>query len=173
MTGGIVVAIGKTGRNFGAGMSGGMAFVLDEDGDFPIRLNTEMVELEPFTDPEDQTLVRELLEQHRHYTGSAVANRILESWDEVKVEVPEGDAGGLPPRAPGAEEAEAGGRRGWYPGGGGVRTGGLLTADARRLPECCIQGRTPMPTGGQVRGCKWATANGGRRTHTHRRWPPG
>src|SRR5439155_19624361 len=77
MTGGIVVAIGRTGRNFGAGMSGGMAFVLDEAGDFPIRLNTEMVELEPFTDPEDQTLVRELLEQHRRYTGSAVAARPL------------------------------------------------------------------------------------------------
>jgi glutamate synthase (ferredoxin) len=84
MTGGIVVAIGKTGRNFGAGMSGGMAFVLDEDGSFPIRLNTEMVELEPFTDPEDQTLVRELLEQHRHYTGSAVAARILDNWNETK-----------------------------------------------------------------------------------------
>src|SRR4029077_15893686 len=49
MTGGIVVALGRTGRNFGAGMSGGMAFVLDEAGDFHLRLNTEMVELEPFT----------------------------------------------------------------------------------------------------------------------------
>jgi glutamate synthase (NADPH/NADH) large chain len=84
MTGGIVVAIGKTGRNFGAGMSGGMAFVLDEAGDFEVRLNKEMVALEPFEDPEDQTLVRELLEQHRYYTGSTVATRILENWDTLK-----------------------------------------------------------------------------------------
>ena len=84
MTGGIVVTIGRVGRNFGAGMSGGMAFVLDEDGSFPNRLNTEMVELEPFTDPEDVTLVRELLEQHQHYTGSTVAQRLLENWDELK-----------------------------------------------------------------------------------------
>ena len=84
MTGGIVVSIGKTGRNFGAGMSGGMAFVLDEDSDFPVRLNTEMVELEPFEDAEDQTLVRDLLEQHRYYTGSTVASRVLENWDTLK-----------------------------------------------------------------------------------------
>jgi glutamate synthase (ferredoxin) len=84
MTGGIVVVIGKTGRNFGAGMSGGMAFVFDDAGDFAVRLNTEMVELEPFADPEDLTLVRELLEQHRHYTGSSVAGRILENWDHLK-----------------------------------------------------------------------------------------
>lgn len=84
MTGGIVVTIGKTGRNFGAGMSGGMAFALDEDGDFHVRLNTEMVELEPFEDPEDQNLVRELLQQHQYYTGSTVAARILENWDEMK-----------------------------------------------------------------------------------------
>jgi glutamate synthase (NADPH) large chain len=84
MTGGIVLVIGKTGRNFGAGMSGGMAFVLDEDEEFPIRLNTEMVELEAFEDPEDQSLVRDLLFQHRHYTGSTVAARVLDDWDELK-----------------------------------------------------------------------------------------
>jgi glutamate synthase (NADPH/NADH) large chain len=84
MTGGIVVTIGRTGRNFGAGMSGGMAFVLDDEGDFPIRLNTEMVELEPFDDPEDHTLVHELLEQHLAYTGSTVARRILENWEAYK-----------------------------------------------------------------------------------------
>ncbi len=84
MTGGIVVSIGRTGRNFGAGMSGGMAFVLDEAGDFPIRLNTEMVELEPFTDPEDQALVRDLLQQHVFYTGSTVAQEILDQWDTAK-----------------------------------------------------------------------------------------
>jgi glutamate synthase domain-containing protein 2/glutamate synthase domain-containing protein 1/glutamate synthase domain-containing protein 3 len=84
MTGGIVVTIGKTGRNFGAGMSGGMAFALDLDGDFEIRLNREMVEVDPFTDPEDQALVRDLLQQHFHYTGSTVAAQILENWETTK-----------------------------------------------------------------------------------------
>ncbi|HEU4752719.1 MAG TPA: glutamate synthase subunit alpha, partial [Armatimonadota bacterium] len=84
MTGGIVVVIGKTGRNFGAGMSGGMAFVLDEAGDFHIRLNTEMVEIEPFEDPEDQSLVRNLIQEHQRSTGSSVAQRILDNWDELK-----------------------------------------------------------------------------------------
>ncbi|MCC2667773.1 MAG: glutamate synthase family protein [Armatimonadetes bacterium] len=81
MTGGIVVAIGRTGRNFGAGMSGGMAFVLDEAGDFHTRLNTEMVEVDPFDDPEDQALVRDLLQQHVYYTGSTVAQRLLDNWE--------------------------------------------------------------------------------------------
>ena len=84
MTGGIVVALGRTGRNFGAGMSGGMAFVLDEVGDFAIRLNTEMVELESFDDPEDQALVRELVADHLKFTGSTVARRVLDNWDSLK-----------------------------------------------------------------------------------------
>ena len=84
MTGGIVVVIGKTGRNFGAGMSGGMAFVLDDDEDFAVRLNTEMVDLESFTDQEDQTLVHELLRQHLEYTGSTVAGGILQNWEVSK-----------------------------------------------------------------------------------------
>ena len=81
MTGRIVVVLGRTGRNFAAGMSGGMAFVLDEAGDFPLRLNTEMVELEPFDDPEDQRLVRGLLLEHAEQTGSTVARRLLAEWD--------------------------------------------------------------------------------------------
>ncbi len=84
MTGGIVVAIGRTGRNFGAGMSGGMAFVLDEDGSFPLRLNTEMADLEPFEDPEDLELVRDLLRQHVQYTGSTVAAGLLENWEAAR-----------------------------------------------------------------------------------------
>ena len=82
MTGGIAVIIGRTGRIFGAGMSGGMAFVLDDDGTFEQRLNKEMVEIEPFTDPEDQSLVRELLQEHVQCTGSTVAQRLLERWDD-------------------------------------------------------------------------------------------
>jgi glutamate synthase (ferredoxin) len=84
MTGGIVVALGPTGRNFGAGMSGGMAFVLDEVGDFDVRLNREMVELETFEDPEDQALVRGLVQEHLQYTGSTVAKRVLDEWDSLK-----------------------------------------------------------------------------------------
>ncbi|MBM3460044.1 MAG: glutamate synthase subunit alpha, partial [Armatimonadetes bacterium] len=84
MTGGIVVVLGRTGRNFAAGMSGGIAFVLDEANDFPVRLNREMVELEPFEDPEDQALVRELLQDHIRFTDSPVARRVLAEWDWVK-----------------------------------------------------------------------------------------
>jgi len=81
MTGGVVVVIGPTGRNFAAGMSGGMAFVLDEVGDFAGRCNTEMVDVETFEAPEDQELVRDLLTQHVELTGSAVAERLLSDWE--------------------------------------------------------------------------------------------
>ena len=80
MTGGRVVVIGPTGRNFGAGMSGGIAYVLDEAGDFAIRCNREMVDLEPLAEEEDATLVRGLLERHRDATGSAVADALLRDW---------------------------------------------------------------------------------------------
>jgi glutamate synthase (ferredoxin) len=81
MTGGVAVVIGPTGRNFAAGMSGGAAFVFDEAGDFAQRCNLEMVDLEPFQEPEDLDQVRDLLIQHAGYTGSAVAARILGDWD--------------------------------------------------------------------------------------------
>jgi glutamate synthase (ferredoxin) len=77
MTGGVAVVIGPTGRNFAAGMSGGSAFVYDENGDFPQRCNLEMVELEPLREPEDIEVVRDLLIQHAGYTGSAVAAQIV------------------------------------------------------------------------------------------------
>ncbi len=80
MTGGRAVIIGKTGRNFGAGMSGGIAFVLDEDGTFPSRCNHEMIALEPLEEHEDLDLVQGLLERHLEYTGSSVAARILRDW---------------------------------------------------------------------------------------------
>jgi glutamate synthase (ferredoxin) len=81
MTGGVAVVIGPTGRNFAAGMSGGTAFVLDEDGQFRRRCNLEMVDIEPFQEPEDVELVRDLLIQHAGYTGSAVAARLLNTWE--------------------------------------------------------------------------------------------
>ncbi len=81
MTGGRVVVIGPTGRNFGAGMSGGVAYVLDEAGDFDIRCNKEMVDLEPLAEDEDMALVRGLLERHREHTGSTVAEGLLADWE--------------------------------------------------------------------------------------------
>jgi glutamate synthase (NADPH/NADH) large chain len=83
MTGGRAVIIGKTGRNFAAGMSGGIAYVYDPDGDFHIRCNQEMVDLEKLDDAEDIDLVRGLLERHREYTGSPVAEEMLAQWPKI------------------------------------------------------------------------------------------
>lgn len=109
MTGGVVAVLGKTGRNFAAGMSGGVAYVLDEDGSFSKRCNMAMVELEPIT-AEDDALealahqggdlemhgrvdimtnmsrddakrLKNLIQNHKHYTGSNRAAHILENWE--------------------------------------------------------------------------------------------
>ena len=79
MTGGRVVVLGPTGRNFAAGMSGGIAYVLDERGDFERRCNMEMVELEGMDD-EDQDSVRGLVRKHAQNTQSQRAWRIVSSW---------------------------------------------------------------------------------------------
>jgi len=79
MTGGRVVVIGKTGRNFAAGMSGGVAFVLDADGDFKRHCNLEMVEIEPIAAAEADE-VRDLLKRHVRYTNSTVAQKLLDNW---------------------------------------------------------------------------------------------
>src|SRR2546426_709208 len=84
MTGGRVVVIGKTGRNFAAGMSGGLAFVLDLDGDFHRRCNRDMVDLEPLDQPADVSLVGELIDRHVTYTHSAHAAKILADWRAVR-----------------------------------------------------------------------------------------
>jgi glutamate synthase domain-containing protein 3 len=83
MTGGVVVVLGDTGRNFGAGMSGGEAYVLDEAGTFDRKVNRGMVRVEPLTDARDRQLVRRLVETHLHHTGSAKAERVLAEWDRV------------------------------------------------------------------------------------------
>ena len=80
MTGGHVVIIGATGRNFAAGMSGGEAYVYDPHGLFPARCNKEMVDLEKLVSEIDQDLVRRLLANHVQYTHSAVAQDILDHW---------------------------------------------------------------------------------------------
>ncbi|MBM4127325.1 MAG: glutamate synthase large subunit [Nitrospira sp.] len=83
MTGGVVVVLGRTGRNFAAGMSGGMAFVLDEFGKFPARCNTGMVELEKVATASDKKLLHELITKQFMYTGSRNAKRILDSWEAM------------------------------------------------------------------------------------------
>ena len=82
MTGGRVLVLGRTGRNFAAGMSGGVAWVHDPDGTFAGRCNPEMVGLEPLADaPDEAGEVRELLQRHRDLTGSERAATLLEDWD--------------------------------------------------------------------------------------------
>ena len=80
MTGGRVVVLGTTGRNFAAGMSGGIAYVLDAEGDFKARCNAEMVELTPIDADADSAEVKALVERHANHTGSAVARRLLADW---------------------------------------------------------------------------------------------
>ena len=96
MTGGTVLVLGKTGRNFGAGMSGGLAYVLDEDGQFADRCNLSMVALEPLLpEPEqeaklarglwhrgqsDESIVLGMLARHAQLSGSARAKAILADW---------------------------------------------------------------------------------------------
>jgi len=80
MTGGRVVVLGSTGRNFAAGMSGGIAYVLDADGSFETRYNRDLVELEAL-EQEDVDTVRELVEAHLHFTGSELAAVVLDHWE--------------------------------------------------------------------------------------------
>ncbi len=82
MTGGYAVILGATGRNFAAGMSGGIAYVLDEAGDFANHVNMEMVELEGMGDVEDQQRVRKLIQQHVEYTGSTRGQSVLDNWEQ-------------------------------------------------------------------------------------------
>jgi glutamate synthase (NADPH) large chain len=81
MTRGLVVVLGKTGRNFAAGMSGGLAYVLDEDGSFAGKCNMGMVELHPL-EQNEIAQIHGLLVRHHQYTASAVASRLLEDWDD-------------------------------------------------------------------------------------------
>jgi len=80
MTGGRVVVLGKTGRNFAAGMSGGVAYVLDEAGDFKSHCNMELVALEKLTDADEIEEVWKLIQRHQTYTNSERAKKILGDW---------------------------------------------------------------------------------------------
>jgi glutamate synthase domain-containing protein 2/glutamate synthase domain-containing protein 3 len=83
MTGGVVVVLGRTGINFAAGMSGGFAFVLDEDQLFDTKCNLEMVDIEPVMADDDRELLRRIITRHVEYTGSEHASRILRDWTEM------------------------------------------------------------------------------------------
>jgi len=74
------VILGPTGRNFAAGMSGGIAFVYDPRGQLPVHCNPEMVDLKPLHEKSLPEL-RRMLERHLQYTGSGVAEELLENWD--------------------------------------------------------------------------------------------
>ncbi len=82
MTGGRVVVLGQVGRNFAAGMSGGIAYILNEKGDFNQRCNMGMVELEKLEADEDITELKSLIEKHAQYTDSPVAQRLLSDWEK-------------------------------------------------------------------------------------------
>ena len=101
MTGGTVAVLGRTGRNFAAGMSGGVAYVYDEDGQFAKRCNTAMVKLEKVLTTAEQTAaldvglwhrgqsdeaqLRKLLEEHNRWTGSKRARELLDNWDASRL----------------------------------------------------------------------------------------
>ena len=82
MTGGCVVVLGPTGRNFAAGMCGGFAYVLDLDGNFRSRVNHERVDLEPLEEEDEETIQR-LVRRHREYTGSKRADDVLRKWNTL------------------------------------------------------------------------------------------
>ncbi|GAB5499446.1 MAG: glutamate synthase large subunit [Pseudohongiellaceae bacterium] len=83
MTGGRVVVLGRTGRNFGAGMSGGIAYVLDRDGDFRKQCNLETFELEGVSATEDMLELKTLISNHYEYTDSPVAKAVLDDWENM------------------------------------------------------------------------------------------
>jgi glutamate synthase (ferredoxin) len=75
--------LGPTGRNFAAGMSGGIAYVLDDVGDFHRNCNREMVKLVRLEDPEEIEQVREMIRKHAEYTGSVRSQQVLGSWEQM------------------------------------------------------------------------------------------
>jgi glutamate synthase domain-containing protein 3 len=81
MTGGVAVILGDTGRNFGAGMSGGVAYVYDPKNSFKRRCNTSTFELEKLENEIDIKELKQLIKNHKKFTGSAVATKILNDWD--------------------------------------------------------------------------------------------
>jgi glutamate synthase (ferredoxin) len=87
MTGGRVVILGSTGRNFAAGMSGGIAYVLDQTGELPKKCNTQMIHLEKLEDPEEIEEVRTMIQKHQAATHSAHAARLLADWSNTLLQI--------------------------------------------------------------------------------------
>ncbi|MDG1869089.1 MAG: glutamate synthase large subunit, partial [Candidatus Thioglobus sp.] len=85
MTGGKVIVLGETGKNFAAGMSGGISYVFDEKGNFTANCNSGMVDLESVDDEEEILWLQKWIERHQQYTGSELAEKLLKKWDEVLV----------------------------------------------------------------------------------------
>jgi glutamate synthase (NADPH/NADH) large chain len=86
MTGGRAVILGPTGRNFAAGMSGGIAYVWDPEDRLPARINKGMVELSRELDEEDEKTILDLVREHVERTGSTVGEHVLQTWEERKSE---------------------------------------------------------------------------------------
>jgi glutamate synthase (NADPH/NADH) large chain len=82
MTGGLVIILGNTGRNFGAGMSGGVAYILDEQNTFEAKVNREMVEITELT-PEDKNIILMYLEKHVGLTGSVKGKQVFENFKSL------------------------------------------------------------------------------------------
>ena len=99
MTGGRVVVLGKTGRNFAAGMSGGVAYVLDEAGDFATRCNKELVGLENLEEPDEMEEVWKLIQRHQAYTKSERAAEDARRTGRTRAQICQGHAAGLQARA--------------------------------------------------------------------------
>lgn len=81
MTGGVVVCLGGVGRNVGAGMTGGLGYFLDEQGDFPTRVNPEIVKVQRVITAAGEQHLKEMIANHAERTGSTKASRILANWD--------------------------------------------------------------------------------------------
>jgi glutamate synthase domain-containing protein 3 len=83
MTGGRIIVLGRTGRNFAAGMNGGIAYVFDLDGSFALNCNIDMVDFEMLDNPSERARVRDLIARHVALTGSVVGERILKGWPSL------------------------------------------------------------------------------------------
>ena len=81
MTGGVIVVLGKAGRNIGAGMTGGFDYFLDEEGNFPAKVNPEIVSIQRVVSPAGEKQLKDLITAHAQKTGSAKAKMILADWE--------------------------------------------------------------------------------------------